>query len=187
VRFRARNSVAIAHLSIAIAKDRGTVAGNDGKMAIQEQQPCRTKASKKKNATATGNSCNNRKPPKPSSKGAGRKQNTTSNHQPTKAAQAEFKPGEGGSKLLGAFNYRVACDSELIARAVVSRAIGGDMNGARLVAELSGAKAQSSQLTKKTYRRPFPYSAEELAAQSRWPGTPDPQVDIGFGGREPEN
>jgi len=156
-------------------------------MAVEKQQPCRTKASKKKNTTSTRKNGNNHKPPKPPVNGVGRKRIETNNQQPMPADQPKLKPGEGGTKLLSAFNHRVARESERIALAVVNKAIGGDMNGARLLANLTGATAQSSQLTKKAYRRPLPYSADELAAQSRWPGTPDPGVDIGFGGREPEN
>jgi len=156
-------------------------------MAVEKQQPCRTKASKKKNTTSTRKNGNNHKPPKPPVNGVGRKRIETNNQQPMPADQPKLKPGEGGTKLLSAFNHRVARESERIALAVVNKAIGGDMNGARLLANLTGATAQSSQLTKKSHHRPLSFSADGFGAQPEWHVSSDPEVDTGFGGRETEN
>jgi hypothetical protein len=111
---------------------------------------------------------------------------STSQPQPNPANQPGLKHGEAASRLLGEINDQVALDCTEIVRAVVEKAIRGDMNGFRLLADLTGAKAQSTQPPKKAHRQILPWRADDLAADPEWQAPRDPEVDTGEGGREPE-
>jgi hypothetical protein len=154
-------------------------------MAVMQQQIARVKPCRNNTTAAPTKSCNNRKPPRQPSKGVGRKRNTACNQKA--ANQPELKPGEGGSNLLRAINRRALLECDLIARAIVQKAKDGDISGLRLLADLTGAKVLSSQPPKKPRPRLLPSSAEYLAGQAKWHSQSDPEVDTGFGGREPEN
>jgi len=154
-------------------------------MAVKQLQIAKVKPRKGNTTAATKKNSSNRKPPKSPGKGVGRKRNPTSSQ--AAANQPDLKPGEGGSKLLRAINSRAVVDCDAIAEAIVNKAKGGDISGLRLLADLTGAKAQSSQLPKKPTRQPLPYSADQLSAQAIWPPPSNPEVDTGFAGRENEN
>jgi len=176
------------NLPFAIAKVRGTVAGNGGKMAVKQQQSSSNKASRRTTTAATRkkNSGKHRAPPA-TGKRSGRKHYDSSQQQPIQANVSELKPGEGGRKFISAFNQVVAVDSLEIAQAVVNKVKKGDINGARFLAEITGAKAQCNQPPQKPHRQLLAYSPDQLAAQPEWPDSHDPESDTGFGGREPEN
>lgn len=70
---------------------------------------------------------------------------------------------------------------------MVAQAKLGDMSGLRLLADLTGAKALSNQPPQTPHRPLLDWTPQHLAAQPNWHEPSDPDVDTGFGGREPEN
>ncbi|MGA2651862.1 MAG: hypothetical protein ABSF28_15125 [Terracidiphilus sp.] len=156
------------------------------KMAAAKQQPC-TKASRKNTTAATRKNTSKRKAPLATGKRVGRKHYDSKQQQPTPADRPEPKPGEAASSLLGAINRHVVLDCDEIVRVIIKKAKLGDMSGLRLIADLTGAKAQCNQPPQKPHRPLLNWRADELAAQPKWHEPSDPEVDTGFGGREPEN
>jgi hypothetical protein len=70
---------------------------------------------------------------------------------------------------------------------MVAQAKLGDMSGFRLLADLTGAKALGNQQPQKPHRQLLPWTPEHLTEQPNWQEWSDPEVDTGFGGREPED
>jgi hypothetical protein len=116
------------------------------------------------------------------SRRAARKRTPTAT--PTSPAHiAEPQPGEGAERLRSAINKRVSQDCEKIANALVERTIAGNMTGAELLADLTGAKHLHNQPVKK---RSGPSQAQLLMLQPPWQGPPDPKVDLSLGFCEPK-
>ena len=92
------------------------------------------------------------------------------------------KPGAGGARLRSSVNEQVGLKSDQIAKALVKKTIDGDMSGARILIQITGADKVPVEVKKPS----GPSWAMLLAAEPPWQGTPDPEEDTGFGGREPE-
>lgn len=92
-----------------------------------------------------------------------------------------IEPGESGAVLRNAIEEEVARKSERIAESLVNRTIDGNMVGVRLVVDITGAKNPPPK------KKPTgPSLADFFASQPQWEDPPDPEADIGFGGRETE-
>ncbi|MGA2850774.1 MAG: hypothetical protein ABSE46_17385 [Terracidiphilus sp.] len=130
-----------------------------------------------------------RKPASPATRLGRRigRRNNSKQQKPVPANVSVHKPGEGGNRLLGAFNQVVAEYSLDIAKAIVKKVMQGDINGVRFLDEVTGAKAQRNQPPQKPHRQRLPWTPEHLAAEPNWHEPSDPEVDTGFGGRELEN
>ena len=72
------------------------------------------------------------------------------------------KPGKAGSALRGSLDYLVIENSVKIAEALVESAIQGSVAGAKLVADLTGAKNLPKEQPKKKKRRGLTY-VQQLA------------------------
>ena len=81
--------------------------------------------------------------------------------------KAEPEPGEGAERLCAAVDKLVSHECGRIARALVDKTISGNMTGARLVVELSGAKNSRNKPVKKWLG---PSRADQLAAEPQWEG-----------------
>ena len=81
----------------------------------------------------------------------------------------------------------VAAESLAIAEAIVAKVKLGDISGARFLDEIIGAKAQRNQPPQKPRRSSIGMSVNHLTEQPEWHEPSEPEVDTGFGGREPEN
>lgn len=127
------------------------------------------------------------KHPKTSRK-TGRKPSGATGNEPTPpaspASNNEPEPGEGADRLRSAINRLVGQQCGRIAQALVDKTIAGNMTGARLLADLSGAKNPRNQPPKKRFG---PSDAERLAMEPPWQGPPEDDEDVGFAGLEPEN
>lgn len=156
-------------------------------MAVEKQQTCRIKASSKKTAPATKKSACKRKAPTEENASAGGTEDNNEQPTPIPADLPEPKPGEAADSLIGAIGKHVVLSCDEIAKAIVKKAKNGDVSGLRILAELTGARAAKSQSTKKTRRQVLDWNMEPLVAQPSWKLPSDPEVDTGFGGREPEN
>jgi len=154
-------------------------------MAVKKQQSARVKPSRKNTTAATRKTTSKHKPPSP--KRAGRKRYDSKQQQPASTNVSEIKPGDGGREFIKAFNQIVAAESLAIARAIVKEVTLGNISGARFLDEILGGKAQRNQPPQKPQRPLLPFTPEQLASQAEWHEPSDPEVDIGFGGREPEN
>jgi len=157
-------------------------------MAVLNQQLDSTKASNRKTTAATRR--NNRKPvasPATAPRRTGDPQNKSTRKKPRPADLPEPRPGEAASSLLSAINRHVIFDCNEIARKMVAQAKLGDMSGFRLLADLTGAKALGNQQPQKPHRQLLPWTPEHLTEQPNWQEWSDPEVDTGFGGREPED
>jgi hypothetical protein len=84
------------------------------------------------------------------------------------------KPGDGAVLLRNAVDQLVGQECSRIAKALVDRTIAGNMAGAKLLTELSGAKNLGSQPQKK--KRRGPSLALWLARQPKWEGPPAEDV-----------
>jgi hypothetical protein len=77
------------------------------------------------------------------------------------------EPGDGGSMLRSAVDILVGKESERIAQAMVKKTIEGNMSGARLLTDLTGAMKSKNKPPKKRYG---PTEAELLAMEPQWEG-----------------
>jgi hypothetical protein len=93
--------------------------------------------------------------------------------------KVEPEPGEGAERLRGAVDILVSRQCGRIAKALVDKTIAGNMTGARLVAELSGAKDLRNKPVKKRHEPILPWSAAELAAEPQWKGPPEDDEETG--------
>ena len=139
----------------ADVKVRGVVAAKDGMMGKSQQnsmkQPNTSRnAGRNPGSPATGLS---RRGGKPRSRSRRRK--------------AEPKPGEGAEWLRCAIDKLVGQECGRIAKALVEKTIAGNMTGARLLVELSGAK---NPLNRPVKKRRGPTLAQQLAAEPQWTG-----------------
>jgi hypothetical protein len=90
-----------------------------------------------------------------------------------KAAEAESSPSvavSAAKKLRSAVDSEVSKSSKKIAKAMVEQAVKGNMSGARLLIELSGAKNPPEEEKKKCSG---PTQAELLASEPQWEGESD--------------
>ena len=97
----------------------------------------------KKHAKAGGIQTRKPKPPVTGSGRRGRKPRNVvigNTLPPDPASEAGPEPGEGGERLRNAIDKRVSIDCKKIADALVDKSIAGDLNGTRMVIELTGAK-----------------------------------------------
>ena len=111
---------------------------------------------------------------------AGRKPRGKIQKKPTPAKLR--KRGAAGAFLRSSINEQVGLQSDQIAKAVVNKTLAGDMTGARILIQITGADKVPVEVKKKS----GPSWAMQLAAEPLWQGAPDPGEDVGFGGREPE-
>ena len=96
--------------------------------------------------------------PKPRRQRPGRKPSATS--------LRRLPAGRGGARLRSSINTLVGLESDRIARALIDKTLAGNMTGARLLVELSGA--QNAPPEKKKKKRPGPSWAELLASEPEW-------------------
>ena len=108
------------------------------------------------------------------SRNTGRKQRSRS-----RGRKAEPEPGGGAERLRCAIDKLVSHESGRIAKALVDKTIAGNMTGARLVVELSGAKNSRNKPVKKRHEPILPWSAAELAAEPQWTGPPEDDEETG--------
>ena len=85
----------------------------------------------------------------------------------TKRKKTSSKTRDGGEQLRTAVEKLVAEQSEKIAQALVDKTIKGNMTGARLLVDLSGA---NSPQTKPPKKRRGPTTAQRLAMDKPWEG-----------------
>ena len=90
--------------------------------------------------------------------------------------KAKPKPGEGAERLCAAVDKLVSEECGRIARALVDKTISGNMAGARLVAELSGAKNPRNKPVKKWLG---PSRADQWAAEPQWKGPSEDDEETG--------
>jgi hypothetical protein len=154
-------------------------------MAVKQQQIAKVKPSRKNTTAATRKNTSKHNPPP--AKPAGRKRYNSKQEESVPANVSEIKPGDGGREFIKAFSQVVAKESLAIARAIVAKVKLGDINGARFLDEVIGAKAQRNQPPQKPHRPLLTLNANQWGVQSEWQAPSDPEVDTGFGGREPEN
>lgn len=107
------------------------------------------------------------KPRKPGPSARGRK--------PSAAPRQKFPAGRGAARLRSSVNTMVGNESDDIARALVDKAKAGNMTGARLLVELSGA--QKAPPEKKKKRGLIPW-VKRLANEPEW----DPATEKGLAG-----
>jgi hypothetical protein len=77
------------------------------------------------------------------------------------------RAGRGGERLRSALNKLVDEQSEQIAQALINKTIAGNMVGARLLSDLTGAK---NPRIKPTRKKRGLSEAEELASEQTWVG-----------------
>jgi hypothetical protein len=92
----------------------------------------------------------------------------------TKRKKTSSKTRDGGEQLRTAVEKLVAEQSEKIAQALVDKTIKGNMTGARLLVDLSGAKSPQTKPPKK--RRGLT-TAQCLAMDKPWEGPEDGDED----------
>jgi hypothetical protein len=95
--------------------------------------------------------------------------------------KSDPEPGYGAERLCAAVDILVSQECGRIARALVDKTISGNMAGARLVAELSGAKNPRNKPVKKWHG---PSHADQWAAEPKWEGPSEGDEEIGEGGME---
>ena len=93
----------------------------------------------------------------------------------TKRKKTSSKTRDGGEQLRIAVEKLVAEQSEKIAQALVDKTIKGNMTGARLLVDLSGA---NSPQTKPPKKRRGPTTAQRLAMDKPWEGPEDGEEDL---------
>ena len=84
------------------------------------------------------------------------------------------KQGKAGSALRGSLDVLVIENSDKIAEALVKSAIDGSVAGAKLVADLTGAKNLPKEQPKKEKKRRGLTYAQQLALDPPWPFEPPP-------------
>jgi hypothetical protein len=78
-------------------------------------------------------------------------------------------PGRGAERLISSVNVILNDESDRIARALVDKTIAGNMSGARLLVELSGAKHPPAKPEDKAEESDdFPSLAEMLMCKGQW-------------------
>ena len=78
-------------------------------------------------------------------------------------------PGRGAERLISSVNVILNDESDRIARALVDKTIAGNMSGARLLVELSGAKHQPAKPEEKAQEsEDFPSLDEMLMCRGQW-------------------
>ena len=78
-------------------------------------------------------------------------------------------PGRGAERLISSVNVILNDESDRIARALVEKTIAGNMSGARLLVELSGAKHPPAKPEDKAEESDdFPSLAEMLMCKGQW-------------------
>ncbi len=82
-----------------------------------------------------------------------------------KRSKTSNKTSNGGKKLRSEVEKLVAVQSEKIAQALVGKTIQGNMTGAKLLLDLSGANALQSEPKKK---RRGPTTAQQWAMDKPW-------------------
>jgi hypothetical protein len=88
----------------------------------------------------------------------------------TERKKTSSKTRDGGGQLRTAVEKLVAEQSEKIAQALIDKTIEGNMTGARLLVDLSGAKSPQIKPPKK---RRGPTTAQRLATDKPWEGPED--------------
>ena len=83
--------------------------------------------------------------------------------------------GRGGARLRDSINAMVSKQSDRIAQALIDKTVKGNMTGARILVELSGADKAPPEKKKK---RSGPSWAELLASEPEW----DPSMEENFNG-----
>jgi len=157
------------------------------KVDVKQQQPAKVKPSRKNATAATRNKTDKRIAPPATGKRPGLKRYDSKQQQPAPPNVSEIRPGDGGRAFIKAFNQLVAAESLAIAKAVIAKVKLGDINGARFLDEIIGAKALRNQSPPKSRRSSIGMSVNHLTEQPEWQALSEPEVDTGFGGREPEN
>jgi len=89
------------------------------------------------------------------------------------------KPGTGGVLLRNAVDKLVGQECSRIAKALVDRTIAGNMAGAKLLTELSGAKKQGSQPPPKKKKQRGLDLLSWLASEPQWEGAPEQDMETG--------
>ena len=115
------------------------------KVDVKQQQPAKVKPSRKNATAATRNKTDKRIAPPATGKRPGRKHYDSKQQQPAPPNVSEIRPGDGGRAFIKAFNQLVAAESLAIAKAVIAKVKLGDINGARFLDEIIGAKALRNQ------------------------------------------
>ncbi|MGD0730850.1 MAG: hypothetical protein ABR956_06275 [Terracidiphilus sp.] len=113
------------------------------------------------------------------------KNETVDEPEPVDAAvtNGELKTADSGERLRKAVEMEVSRRCRRIAKALVDKAAKGDMTGAKLLVELTGARTPREKPPKK---RTGLTVAQQLAMDDPWKGPPYEGEDVGFGGHEPE-
>ncbi|HEV2485443.1 MAG TPA: hypothetical protein VGT08_07920 [Terracidiphilus sp.] len=93
----------------------------------------------------------------------------------TKRKKTSSKTRDGGEQLRTAVEKLVAEQSEKIAQALIDKTIEGNMTGARLLVDLSGAKSPQTKPPKK--RRGLT-TAQRLAMDKPWEGQEDGEENL---------
>jgi hypothetical protein len=99
---------------------------------------------------------------------AGSKTSSTTRKRRRATAGARRVPKSGGERLRSAVDKLVGCQCGSIAKALVDKTIAGNMTGARLLIELSGAKNPAQQPPKKPHGLT---QAQQLALEPQWQGS----------------
>lgn len=93
--------------------------------------------------------------------------------------------GNGAAHLKKRADKLLLENCELLAGLVLKNAKKGREGSTKFLVSLSEGNMPSGVPTKKRRRRGMS-EAEKLRQEPEWTGTPDSEVDTGFGGREPE-
>ncbi|MGA9669221.1 MAG: hypothetical protein WBQ94_08435 [Terracidiphilus sp.] len=91
--------------------------------------------------------------------------------------EPDLQPGEAGDRLRNAVDKQAALNSRRIARALVNKAINGDMNGTRMVVEITGAKDARNRTAKHPHPPILPWRAATLEAEPDWKGPSEAEED----------
>ena len=84
-------------------------------------------------------------------------------------SRRKIAPGLGAERLLNSVNVILNDESDRIARALVNKTIAGNMSGARLLVELSGAKRPPAKPKDKAEEGvDFPSLDEMLMCRGQW-------------------
>ena len=109
--------------------------------------------------------------PGPPAAGLGRRGGKPARQKPAAPRRRrKLPPGRGGERLRSSVNFILNDESDRIARALVEKTIAGNMTGARLLVELSGAKHPPAELEDNSEVLKL---IDELAAEPQW----DPSMD----------
>ena len=183
-RKRFRTGVAVCSFS-AGARVRGALAGNGGMMAVAKNEKMgkeqtgskRTCPRKKGTESTTGSD-------------TGSRAGSATENETTAKPEEDAKPkkrvrGNGAVLLKEAADKLLLKNFDELAGLVLKNAKEGRTDSTKLLVSLSEGN-MPSKVPEKKRRRRGPYQADMLAQEPEWKGTPDSEVDTGFGGREPE-